>query len=120
MTEIFEIGAMTIELHESPTRRTREAPLHHLASDIMCTLQITDEEEILESVDRAIHACQMLHIPVSDHFRREFLYDELGIIEDWRLSSLACYLIIINSDPRHECVARAQLYFAMNNIGMRA
>ncbi len=35
------------------------------------------------------------------------------MIADWKISSLAYNLIVINSNPRNEHVAKAHLYFAM-------
>jgi hypothetical protein len=94
-----------------------EARLNYLASEIMETLMINDAEEITSSLNRAFLACDSLHIPFHRNFERVFCYDGENMIEDWKISPLAYYLIIINCNPRHESVAKAQLYFATRYMG---
>jgi hypothetical protein len=52
----------------------------------------------------------MLRIPVQYHFRVVFMYGESGIVQDYRLSRLACCLVTMNTDPDIPAVARAQFY----------
>ena len=91
-----------------------EAKLNYFACDVMETLDIEDAEEIAVSLNRAFQACGTLNIPFNRNFKRVYRFDGESLIADWKISSLACYLIIINCNPSHESVAKAQLYFAMN------
>ena len=95
--------------------RVDEVQLEHLASEVLESLEVADEAEIADSLSRAFLACQMLHIPVQRHFRRVFCFDGIQMIADWKMSSLACYLLVINCNPSHEAVAKAQLFYAMNH-----
>lgn len=91
-----------------------ETKLTFFASDIMETLKIKDFQEMNSALTRVFHACETLNIPFNNNFMRVFRADDENIIADWKISPLACYLIIINCDPRYENVAKAQLFFAMN------
>ena len=96
-----------------------EARLGYFVSDIMQTLTIEDADEIASSLNRAFRACIVLNIPFSRNFKRVYRFDGTHLIADWKISSLACYLIVINCNPANEHVAKAQLYFAMNNAAKR-
>ena len=90
-----------------------EARLNYYASEIMRTLAIEDEEEIALSLSRAFRVCASLNIPFHRHFKKVYCFDGTYLIPDWKISDLASYLIVINCNPIHEGVAKAQLYFAM-------
>jgi hypothetical protein len=91
-----------------------EAKLKFYASEIMKSLDIEDADDIASSLNRAFKACDSLQIPLNRNFERVYCYDGKGLTLDWKISALACYLIIINCNPSHESVAKAQLFFAMN------
>lgn len=91
-----------------------ETRLNYFAHDIMEMLNIEDAEEIAESLNRAFQACSTLNIPFNKNFKRVYRFNGEYLIADWKISSLACYLIVINCNPSHESVAKAQIYFAMN------
>jgi len=91
-----------------------EPTLNYHASEIMKTLEVEDVEEMSSSINRAIQACEAMHIPLKRNFKKVFCFDGQNLIEDWKISALASYLIVINCHPGHERVAKAQLYFAMN------
>lgn len=91
-----------------------DAHLNYLASEIMEALQIEDAEEIATSLNRAFLACRILQIPLHRNFKKIYCYDGKTMTADWKISSLACYLIVINCNPAHENVAKAQIYFALH------
>lgn len=92
-----------------------EPRLNYFACDILDTLEITDADERVLSLNRAFQACGTLQISINRNFKRVYRFDGENLIIDWKISSLACYLIVINCNPSHEQVAKAQLYFAMNS-----
>ena len=56
--------------------------------------------------------------PVEDHFAEVRKMVEIGSgarrnVEDYELSRYACYLIVMNGDPRKEVIALGQTYFAV-------
>ena len=91
-----------------------EPKLKYFANDIMKMMEIIDAIEIDSSLNRAFQACGTLNIPFNRNFKKIYRFDGENIVVDWKISSLACYLIIINCSPCHEIVAKAQLYFALN------
>jgi hypothetical protein len=97
-----------------------EAALNYSVSDIMERLDIGDADEIAHSVERALQACGCLHIPLDQNFKKVYLSDGKNMIADWKISPLACYLIVINCNPGNERVAKAQLYFAINTIARKS
>ena len=96
-----------------------ETKLNYFAGDIMEILAIENVAEIASSINRAVRACRTMGIPFSSNFKRVYRFDGKNLIADWKMSSLACYLLIINCNPCHQSVAKAQLYFAMNQAARR-
>jgi|SRR6218665_222134 len=90
-----------------------ESRLNYFLTDIMKALEISNTKEINAALNRVFHACATLRISFSENFKRVYRHNEGKLISDWKLSPLACYLVIINCDPNHENVAKAQLYFAV-------
>ena len=71
-----------------------------------------------ESVERAKTACEASGLEVADHFADVGKMVDLGSgsqrkIADIKLSRYACYLIVMNGDPRKEVIALGQTYFAV-------
>ena len=91
-----------------------EANMHHFISDIMTNLAIHDMNEIQQSLQRAFVVCGTLQLPISRNFKKVYRWDGESMVIDWKISPLACYLIVINSNPSHHRVAIAQLYYAVN------
>jgi DNA-damage-inducible protein D len=59
-------------------------------------------------VNKAMAACAQLNIPIAENFE-ETKTETRGT--DWRLSRFACYLTVMNGDPKKPKVAAAQAYF---------
>jgi hypothetical protein len=85
------------------------------ASELTDRLKIS-EDDFDDAMERAFSACVSLDIPIKTNFRSVYRSFENYLVTDWKLSSLACYLIIINSDPANANVARIQLLFATKNF----
>jgi hypothetical protein len=91
--------------------------LLYYASDIMDKLGCEKDEEIDEAIQRVVQVCQSLNIPLKRNFRRIYRYDGFKMITDWKISPLACYLLMINGNPCNPNVAKAQIFFATRNSG---
>ena len=90
--------------------------LNYFLRDIMNNLNIDDSAEIDIAVQRSFDACKILHISKNENFKKIYRFDGENLHIDWKISSLACYLIIINCNPINKFVARAQLYYAVNRL----
>lgn len=95
------------------SQRIQDLKLNRFASEIMELLEISDEQEIQSSLERAFQTIDSLNISFDSNFRKVFRYNGDSLVADWRVSPLAFYLIVINCSPGHKMVARAQLYFTM-------
>lgn len=91
--------------------------LNYFLSDVMSDLNIENDNEIQYSLNRTFAACNTLHISKHQNFKKIYRYDGENLYIDWKISSLACYLVIINCNPSNEFVARAQLHFALHRFG---
>ena len=68
-------------------------------------------------IDKAKEACKASGLPINDYFVDVNKIVHLGVadrkIQDIVLSRYACYLIVMNGDPRKEVIALGQTYFAV-------
>lgn len=89
---------------------------HYFVRDIMSNLNIKDLLEIETAIKRTFDACKILQISESANFKKIYRFDGTTLHIDYKISSLACYLIIINCNPTYQLVAQAQLHFAINRF----
>ena len=73
---------------------------------------------INDLIKRAKAACQESRYNIDDHFALQRKMVEIGSdstrnIIDYKLSRYACYLIVMNGNPKKEIIALAQTYFAI-------
>lgn len=88
------------------------------ARELMPLLEYGKWENFYKVIKRSMIACEASNNNVSDHFPelRKMIKLAKGaqrIVDDYKLSRYACYLIVQNSDPRKEVVALGQTYFAI-------
>jgi DNA-damage-inducible protein D len=79
-----------------------------LASQLVECLGYASIAPVLKAVNNALAACAALNIPIQENFE-ETKHPTHG--RDWKLSRFACYLTVMNGDPRNPRVAAAQAYF---------
>lgn len=96
-----------------------ETNSNYFVSEIMELLAIENKDEIDLAFSRANQACDALNISFDYHFKKIYRSDGQNLIVDWKVSSLACYLLIVNCNPTNESVAKAQLYFAVSQISKK-
>jgi hypothetical protein len=86
----------------------QESHLHYRASQIQERLGYTHLNQLEEAIRRAMAACRAQGLPLEEHFKPVYCSMEHDLQRDWRLSSLAYALVLLNSDPAHPEVARLQ------------
>lgn len=88
------------------------------ARELQVALEYSQWRRFEEAIERAKIACEQSGNPVADHFANVGKMVKLGSgsereVNDYVLSRYACYLIVMNGDPRKEVIAVGQTYFAI-------
>lgn len=88
------------------------------ARELQEVLEYSQWRRFNEAIERAKIACKNSGYEVSDHFADVGKMVQLGSgaereVEDIMLSRYACYLIVMNGDPRKEVISLGQTYFAV-------
>ena len=88
------------------------------ARELQKVLEYTEWRNFSKTVSKAIEACENSGNDMDDHFVEVNIMVAIGSgvqrpVEDVMLSRYACYLIVMNGDPRKEVIAVGQTYFAV-------
>ena len=88
------------------------------ARELQVALEYQRWDKFNNVLERAISACQESGNIVEDHFSHVGKMVNLGSgsrreVDDYMLSRYACYLIVMNGDPRKQVIALGQTYFAV-------
>ena len=78
--------------------RMNEMMYSRYASELLNHLLRASDFDMENSVRKAIAVFRLTGIPVQEHIRGIYRSDFNGIRKDWRLSELACSLIILSSE----------------------
>jgi DNA-damage-inducible protein D len=101
-------GALTFE-----DFKQQNGKAYWYASDLMRMMGYTSMAQFRKAMDRAMKACIALGIDQFGNFERWSRPGAAaGADEDYRLTRFACYLTVMNGDPKNPKVAAAQGYFA--------
>ena len=88
------------------------------ARELQAALEYSQWRRFSEAIERAKTACVQSGNDPTDHFADVGKMVSIGsgaerIVDDIELSRYACYLIVMNGDPRKEVIALGQTYFAV-------
>ena len=88
------------------------------ARELQHVLEYAQWRYMKETVERARLACENSGLNPDDHFAEVRKMVPIGsgaerAVEDYMLSRFACYLVVMNGDPRKEVIAVGQAYFAV-------
>ena len=89
-----------------------------LARELQNVLGYHQWRSINDLIERAKITCKESKYRVDDHFAEQRKMVDIGsktkrIIQDYKLSRYACYLIVMNGNPKKEIIALGQTYFAI-------
>jgi len=89
-----------------------------LARELQLILEYAQWRRFSDAIERAKLACKNSGFAVEDHFADIGKMVDIGSgaerqIDDVMLSRYACYLIVMNGDPRKEVISIGQSYFAV-------
>lgn len=105
------------ETFESIKHYTKDGIEFWYARELQSVLEYAQWRRFSEAIDRARIACKNSGNSVSDHFAEVGKIVNAGAtykdIGDIMLSRYACYLIVMNGDPRKEIISIGQTYFAV-------
>lgn len=88
------------------------------ARELQVALEYTEWRNFQKPLNKAMESCKASNNAVSDHFvdvNKTIAMPKgaVKVIQDYELSRYACYLIVMNGDPRKEVISLGQTYFAV-------
>ena len=115
MSELVKYSEQTFESIKHINAYGEE---YWLARELQPVLEYVQWRNFAEAVERAKLACKNSGFSIEDHFADVSKTIEMPKgahkdIPDYMLSRYACYLIVMNGDPRKEVIAIGQTYFAV-------
>ena len=115
MTDIIEYSEKTFEDIKHINENGQE---YWLARELQPVLEYAQWRNFAEAIERAKLACKNSGFDIEDHFADVSKTIDMPKgahkdIPDYILSRYACYLIVMNGDPRKEIIAVGQTYFAV-------
>lgn len=115
MSELVKYSEQTFESIKHVNEYGEE---YWLARELQLVLEYAQWRRFSDAIERAKLACKNSGFAVEDHFADVGKMVDIGSgaerqIDDVMFSRYACYLIVMNGDPRKEVIAIGQSYFAV-------
>ena len=115
---MHEIKEYTTKLFEDIKHIDENGHEYWFARELMPLLEYTEWRRFKGVINKAIINCKSSNNNILDHFVDADKMVSIGSntkrnINDYKLSRYACYLIVLNCDPRKKVIALAKTYFAI-------
>ncbi|WP_372948512.1 hypothetical protein [Mariniphaga sp.] len=88
--------------------RMNDLNYRYYASELLERLMQSDDFDLNESIRKAIAILRLTGVPVQQHFSCIYRSASNGTQRDWKLSELACSLIIISAEPENQKIEEIQ------------
>ena len=113
-----EIATYNEQIFENIKHINDDGQEYWLARELQTVLDYTQWRRFSDTIERAKLACKNSGFVIDDHFADVGKMVDIGSgaereVDDVMLSRYACYLIVMNGDPRKEVIALGQSYFAV-------
>ena len=113
-----EIKEYTTKLFEDIKHVDEFGNEYWLARELMIVLEYSLWQRFSNVLRKAMENCLNSNHNISDHFigtdkMINLAKNAVRNIQDYKLSRYACYLIVLNCDPRKKVIALAKTYFAI-------
>ena len=113
-----ELSIYSEQTFESIKHINEDGQEYWLARELQLVLEYAQWRRFSDTIERAKLACKNSGYEIDDHFADVGKMVDIGSgaerqIDDIMLSRYACYLIVMNGDPRKEIIAVGQTYFAV-------
>ena len=113
-----EIKEYTTKLFENIKHIDENGNEYWLARELQNILGYHQWRSINDLINKAKDACKESKYNIKDHFAVQRKMIKLAKtatrnVVDYKLSRYACYLIVMNGNPKKEIIALAQTYFAI-------
>ncbi|HEY4798961.1 MAG TPA: hypothetical protein VII99_07790 [Bacteroidia bacterium] len=112
--ELTVIQTRTSPVIEEFIEKMASLNLQYYASSAASEMEFDSEEELHESVKRAMELCLTAGSPIKGNFQRIYKSSADGILYDWKLSELAYKLVCLSGKSDNPCVARMTIDLIRN------
>ncbi len=91
--------------------RVNDLNYRYYASELLDQLMKSEDFNFDDSVRKAIAIMRLTEIPVQQHFSCIYRSDMKGTRRDWKMSELACSLVVISAKPANHKIEQIQQAF---------
>lgn len=114
---MYELEEYTEKVFENIKHFDENENEYWNARELMLVLEYKEWRKFEHVIIKAINACSGSDYNLIDHFVLKDKMINIGKggkrkVKDYKLSRLACYLIVQNCNPRIKVIALGQTYFA--------
>jgi hypothetical protein len=111
MQERFAIIRWDDEREEEQLFSAASINTPYRASMLLDEAVYEDQTDLDAAIHRSFQVFLNMQVPIQEHFKQVHVHNSEGHLEDdWALSEIAFYLLLLNGDVHKSAVAEAQAY----------